>query len=124
MSYDPKDETGRFTVGVVLKKMRAATERQVKEALILQKDSASLLGEILVAEGIITKSQLLEALEAQKQLRSKKKHVRALAAARLAEQSMEHLEDYIDQLEEAVEDTKKRTTGRGHPAITDDMLDE
>lgn len=124
MNRDPMDDTGSFTVGVVLQKMRAASEDEIRKALILQEENSEMLGKILVAEGIITQVQLDDALQTQKDLRSKKKHVRALAAARLAETSIENVSDFANKVEELTEDTKRKTTGRGHPVITDDMLDK
>lgn len=52
-------------LGEILLESGIITSSQLEEALIKQKTSGKRLGEILIAEGIINEKQLIEALEYQ-----------------------------------------------------------
>ena len=115
------DETGSYSLGVILAKMMKATHlERIQECLEEQKNMTEeeVLGELLVAKGLITRDQLLVALEAQRGLRSKKKHERAMAMSKLAECSGQNVVQLAGRLREESAATRKRaTTGSGYPAI-------
>lgn len=120
---DP-DKTQSFSLGVILEKMNAASREQIADGLEAQKGEPDVrLGEILVRVGVLTQAQLDVALQAQEELRSSKRHVRALAAARLAETSNRS----VSTLAKAVKETAqkvRRESSDSYERITDKMLEE
>lgn len=121
---DPRDDTTTFSLGTILVKMKVATREQVAEALAEQQTMTEeeVLGQLLVARGVIDKEQLQVALDAQHGLRSKKRHVRAMAMSRLAEASSRRVVQLAGAVRRAAGEARRATTGHGHPAITPDML--
>lgn len=119
------DETGSYSLGVILSKMMKATEfEKIQRCLEEQKSMSEeeVLGQILVAKGLITQDQLLVALEAQRGLRSKKKHERAMAMTRLAECSGQNVVELAQHVKRASAENKRRlTTGTGYPAVRPGM---
>ena len=82
MSRDPNDDTQSYSLGVILAKMmKVADHGEIVEVVQEQSrmSEEEVLGQILVARGVIDKDQLEVALQAQQGLRSKNKHERAMA---------------------------------------------
>jgi len=89
MSKVRLDELKTSTIGEILVQMKVVTEEQLGQVLELQErlSPEEMLGQLMVARGLIDPGQLEVALNAQKGLRSRSKHLRALAMASLAETS-------------------------------------
>lgn len=121
---DPRDDTEVFSIGTILVKMRAVTREDVKRVLEEREKMGEdeLLGELLVRRGMITEEQLSVALDAQQGLRSRRPHVRALAAADLASRASTGVRAIAGTLREAVFDSARKRTGDAFPAITAAML--
>jgi hypothetical protein len=116
---DPRDETAVHSLGAILVRMKALTRTELAVAVKEQESMTreQLLGELLINRGLITRAQLAVALEAQENLRSKKPHVRALAAARLAEISGGNVVQLAAATRAESALARKRITGEGHPAV-------
>jgi hypothetical protein len=126
MSRDPNDDTQSYSLGVILAKMmKVADHGEIVEVVQEQSrmSEEEVLGQILVARGVIDKDQLEVALQAQQGLRSKNKHERAMAMARLSEISGGKIIDFAEAVRKESA-ACKRGTGNAHPAITPEMLAE
>lgn len=117
---DPRDDTEVFSIGTILVKMKAVGREDVERVLEEQSKMSSdeLLGALLVRKGIITEEQLEVALSAQEGLRSKRPHVRAMAAASLAVRSSDGVRALAGRVRDAVDGCRRRRTGEGFPAVT------
>lgn len=95
------DDLGTSTLGEILIRMKVVTEEQVDEALALQERMSpeEMLGQVLVAQGMIDTDQLQVALDAQKGLRSKNKAKRAMAMSQLAQASGSKVVAMVSRLE-------------------------
>jgi len=123
---DQRDDTEVFSIGTILVKMRAVSREEVRRVLEEQSKMSSdeLLGELLVRRGIITEAQLEVALDAQRGLRSRKPHVRALAAADLASRASSGVRNLTARVGEAISDSRRKRTGEAYPAVTALLLAE
>jgi hypothetical protein len=121
---DPRDNTEVFSIGMILVKMEAVTREDLRAVLEEQKRMSQdeLLGELMVRRGMITEAQLAAALNAQRGLRSRRGHVRAMAAADLAGRASEGVRTLAGTLREAVSDLRRKRTGEAYPAITPALL--
>ena len=121
---DERDDTAMHNIGNILIRMKALNRAEL--ATVLKEQEAmseeEMLGEMLINRGLIDRSQLKIALDAQENLRSKKPHVRALAAAQLAEISGGKVIQMATATSAASAETRKRVTGEAHPAVTPAML--
>jgi len=126
MKRDPRDDTEVFSIGTILVKMKAISRKEIQEVLEEQEKMSKdeLLGALLVRRGMITEEQLEIALDAQTGLRSRKPHVRAMAAASLASGASEMVHVVATSLREACGDSRKRRTGEGFPAVSAVMLEK
>lgn len=117
---DPRDDTEVFSIGTILVKMRAVTRDDLNHVLEEQTKMSEdeLLGALLVRRGVITEEQLEVALSAQEGLRSKRPHVRALAAANLATRSSDGVRALAGRVRDAVDGCRRKRTGEGFPAVT------
>jgi len=95
------DDLKTSTLGEILIRMKVVTEGQLDEVLALQERMSpeEMLGQLLVAQGMIDPEQLQVALDAQKGLRSKNKTKRALAMSQLAQASGSRVVAMVSQLE-------------------------
>lgn len=124
---DPNDDTQSYSLGVILAKMmKVADHEEIVGAVEEQRrmSDEEVLGQILVARGVIDAQQLEVALQAQQGLRSKNKHERAMAMARLSEVSGGKIIEFAEALRKVSTECKRSTTGEAHPAITPEMLAE
>lgn len=124
MVRDPLDDTQTFAIGKILTRMRITTTEQVEESLEMQRTTKGpvKIGDILMSMGLVTQGQLNIALEAQDELRSPKKHVRALAAAKIAQVSSRSVQKLAKQVRDTSDKIRRETTGDGWPAVTDEIL--
>lgn len=123
MTRDPLDETRSFSIGAILVKMKATTSEDVRRCLKAQMEdpeSAPPLGEVLVQHGLVTEDQLDLALATQDGLRSKKKMIRAMAMAALAEISHEKVVQLAETIREKSRENVRRTTSGGYPVVKPD----
>lgn len=119
------DDTQSYSLGVILSKMmKVADHGSIANAVEEQQrmSDEEVLGQILVARGVIDAEQLEVALEAQRGLRSKNKHDRAMAMARLSQMSGGKVIEFAGALQRDAAREKRHRTGQAHPAITPDML--
>ena len=95
------DNLATSTLGEILIRMKVVTEAQLDQTLAMQEQMSpeEMLGQILVAQGIIDNDQLQVALDAQKGLRSKDRTKRALAMSRLAQVSGQKVVAMVSNLE-------------------------
>jgi len=116
---DPRDETAVYSLGTILVKMGAVRREQVEEVLARQRrmTEEELLGDLLVAAGLVSQAQLQEALKAQADLRSRKRHVRARAAAHLAEVSNHRVAAAAREVVSLVRQTSRKRNGDQFPAV-------
>lgn len=118
------DKTQSFSLGVILEKMNAVSREQIEGGLEAQKSEPDIrLGDILVRIGALTQEQLDVALQAQEELRSSKRHVRALAAAKLAETSNRSVSTLAKAIKETVQQVRRESSD-SYTRITDKMLEE
>jgi hypothetical protein len=124
MTRDRRDDTETFSLGTILVKMKVATREQIASALAEQKQMSEeeVLGQLLVARGVIDTEQLQVALNAQDGLRSKSRHTRAMAMSRLAEASSRRVVQLAGAVRRSASEARRLTTGTGHPAITEAVL--
>lgn len=125
MSHDPSDDTQDYSIGVILTRMmKVANDEQIEQALKQQRrmSEEEVLGSILVARGVIDADQLEVALHAQKGLRSKNKHKRAMAMAAISEASGAKIIEISRAIRDNAASVRRSLTGEGHPAITADQL--
>ena len=124
MTRDRRDDTEAFSLGTILVKMKVVTRDQIASALQEQKQMSEeeVLGQLLVARGVIDNDQLQVALNAQDGLRSKSRHVRAMAMSKLAEASSRGVVRLAGVVRRSASEARRLTTGTGHPAITDAVL--
>lgn len=122
-SKTPPDQDST-SLGQILVAMGACTSLQVTCAAEEQRKASEdrRIGMFLVAHGVVSREQLEAALEAQTGLRSKKRHLRALAQADIAEKSGDCLTRFALMVRHKSSEVKRKTTGSGHPAITAAML--
>jgi hypothetical protein len=122
---DPRDDTESYNIGTILVKMRAVSRDEVLRVLREQEKMTEdeLIGALLVRRGLISEEQLEVALSAQAGLRSRKPHVRAMAAAALANRASDGVRRLTAAVAEVVGDLQRKRTGSGHPIITREMLD-
>ena len=73
------------SLGNVLMELGYVTQEELDRVLDLQTTLDSLMGSLLLSEGVISEKQLRQATEIQQGLRSKSKYDRAMAAAGVAE---------------------------------------
>ena len=117
-------------LGNILIGMNAITEEDLQAVLLKQAVMTRtalenlLLGKLLVDGGYISDEQLFEAIDRQRQLRSKNKFQKSMAIADHA--IKRHRRGSIVMKREAVvkkgKETVKKITGKGHPAVTPDMF--
>lgn len=112
------------TIGSILVSMGAITEEQLAVAVEEQLNSSVdvLIGKILVADGAISRERLEAALLVQQELRGKDKHRRALAQAKIAEQSTGALLDVSMKLRKEAREAKEKITGTEYPKIEKSMM--
>lgn len=125
MSREPEDLTGSFIVGVLFEKLKIATREDITQAVEYQREASAeeLIGEILIANGVISREQLHLVLELQQKLRSRSRTVRAMAAADIADMTRGKVISFAERMRKASEEIRRQTTGTGHPAITSNMLE-
>jgi cytochrome oxidase assembly protein ShyY1 len=89
-----------LSLGDIVSRMQIATPEQVEEALADQRRMSDddVLGELLVARGVISREQLAAALRLQRGLNSKDKHVRAMTMAKLSRASGAQIVDLAGRL--------------------------
>lgn len=124
---DPNDDTQSYSLGVILAKMmKVADHGEIVNVVEEQRrmSDEEVLGQILVARGLIDREQLEVALQAQQGLRSKNKHERAMAMARLSEVSGGKIIEFAEAIRKESIACKRSQTGDAHPAITPEMLAE
>lgn len=126
MKRDPRDDTEVFSIGTILVKMKAISREEIQEVLEEQEKMSKdeLLGALLVRRGMISEEQLEIALDAQNGLRSRKPHVRAMAAASLASGASQMVHAVASSLKEACGDSKRKRTGEGFPAVSAAMMEK
>lgn len=90
MHFSDKDPTD---LGNVLTGLGYASREDLQDALQSQESLEVLLGKFLITRGLINETQLQEALQVQRDLRSPDKFKRAMASAKLAVQSRSHIQD-------------------------------
>lgn len=125
MSRAREDETASFSVGVLVTKLKLATAEEVASAVDYQRSASEgqMIGEILVARGLVTREQLGLVLELQEKLKSRNRGVRAMAAADLADMTRGKVVSLAESLRRRAAETR-RATGEGHRAVTPAMLKE
>jgi hypothetical protein len=124
VSHDP-DDTQSYSLGVILAKMMKVADRGDIVAAVEEQSRMTeeeVLGQILVARGVIDSQQLEVALQAQRGLRSKNKHERAMAMAKLSEVSGGKIIEFAEVVRKESAACKRSQTGEAHPAITPEML--
>jgi hypothetical protein len=113
----PKDDP--TTIGAILVAMGAITEDQLQEAVHEQHQARMdvMLGKLLLANGLISAAQLEAALSSQSDLRSGKKHKRAMAQSRIAEQGVGAVVALASKLRSSATEARERITGTEFPAV-------
>jgi hypothetical protein len=66
----PQYDEEKTTIGVVLREMGLINASQLVDALARQHETKDKLGDILVADGVLTKEALQDALDVQTKLRT------------------------------------------------------
>jgi hypothetical protein len=104
--------------------MGVITEEQLRTAVQEQHNVRMdvMLGKLLLADGIISSRQLESALKSQLDLRSGKKHKRAMAQSKIAEQGVGAVMSLAAKLRVSVQEAKDKITGTEFPRITADMV--
>lgn len=112
------------SIGSILVAMGVITAEQLEIAVREQHTVRVdvLLGKLLLANGVISPHQLEVALQSQNDLRSKKKHKRAMAQSKIAEQSVGAVIALASKLRKSARETREKVTGTDYPAITAEML--
>lgn len=103
MALNPADDP--TSIGCLLINMGAVTDRQLGEAVVVQRDAEpdKLLGMVMVAKAMITPEQLEQAMKLQRDLRGRRKDKQALAQAALAEASMDRAVAAAHRMREGVQ---------------------
>jgi len=119
-----RDDTGVHSLGSILVRMKAISRSELGNVLREQSRMSEdrILGELLLNRGLIDEGQLKVALHAQEGLRSRRPHVRALAAAELAKISSTKVVQLAAATRSESTVTRKKLTGQEHPAVTAEML--
>lgn len=120
----PMDQTEVHSIGTILLRMKAITRAELTQVVREQEEMSAdqLLGELLINRGFIDAAQLKVALDAQDGLRSRRPHVRAMAAARLAELSTQKVVHLAVVTQEESRTTRRSVTKEDHPAVTPEMM--
>jgi hypothetical protein len=116
-----KDPT---SIGSILVAMGVITEDQLNEVTSEQNSIDILLGKLLVANGLISPVQLESALMSQQGLRSNKKHLKAIAQAKIAECGGGAVINFATQIRQQSTEIKKSVTGTEFPAVSGGMMDK
>ena len=118
----PKDDP--TSIGAILVAMGVITEEQLRDVVQEQHNVRMdvMLGKLLLADGIISARHLETALQSQQDLRSGKKHKRAMAQSRIAEQGVGAVMSLAAKLRFSVNEAKEKITGTEFPRITADMV--
>ena len=114
----PSDD--QTSIGSILVAMGALTEEQLSSAVREQRNMEEdvVLGKLLLASGVITEDQLKIALQSQSDLRSGKKHKRAMAQSVIAEHSIGAVIALATKIRNKSKETKERITGTEFPKVT------
>jgi len=125
---EPKPEEDPTSLGFILIKMGACDLEQVKRAIEEQAAASEdrRIGIFLIAAGVLTQEALEAALLYQESLRSGSKHKQAIAESQIARHGANGVIDFAHATRAAVgakvAHIKRQTSGKGHPAITENML--
>lgn len=115
----------RTRIGQILLAMGAIASDQTLLLRVAQRQAQSSearLGAWLVTHGLISRRQLELAVSIQQGLRSRSRLRQALAQAALARESSDSVRRLAKAVKKRSTEVHRKTTGRGHPAVTADML--
>lgn len=117
--HDPRDDTEAYSIGTILVKQHLIAREELNEVIDIQRRMSEdeLLGELLVRRGLITPGQLDTAIAAQRGLRSRRHHERALAAATLAVDSGTRIQGQCAEVNEVIKDLRRKRISDQIPTV-------
>lgn len=119
-----------FSLGDVLVHMGLVTEKEVRDISenMTNATREDIFGKIMVAHGIITPGQLVEAKKLLDELKSTNSMVRGEAASELAQRHMASVTSIAGKVRakatqvNSISSQQKKTTGGQYTAITPELL--